>query len=88
MPGTEVNNWAELWRPRCAARSLPAMHEYKVISEKDSTFAGKFDPEAVESALNEHASEGWRLVNSFSTVNLKKFGSEIMFVLERSAPDR
>ena len=61
------------------------MYEYKVISEKDSTFAGGFDPEAIESALNEHAAAGWRLVDSFSTANLKKFGSEIMFILARSA---
>lgn len=60
------------------------MHEYKIITEKDSSFAGRFDGEALEGVLNEHASTGWRVVNSFNITNFKSFGSQLMFVLERS----
>ncbi|MGH3094806.1 MAG: DUF4177 domain-containing protein [Streptosporangiales bacterium] len=61
------------------------MREYKVITEKDSSFRGKFDPEAIEDALNQYAADGWRVVNALHIANvMKSFSAEIMVVLERS----
>jgi hypothetical protein len=61
------------------------MHQYKVITEKDSTFGGKFDAESIESTLNAHAAEGWRLVGGFNVANLKTFGGQVILMMERSA---
>ena len=35
------------------------MKEYKVLSQKDKWFSGKFDPAKLESALNAYAQQGW-----------------------------
>jgi hypothetical protein len=42
------------------------MIEYKVITERDSRFSGKFDPDVLESALNSYAAEAgaWCRVSS------------------------
>lgn len=61
------------------------MVEYKVLTERDSRFSGRFDPEVLESALNSYASEGWRVVQSFLTASLwKSTKAEIVVILERS----
>jgi hypothetical protein len=61
------------------------MVEYKVLTERDSLFAGRFDPEALEKALNNYAAEGWRVVNSFLTASVwKSMKAEIVVILERS----
>jgi hypothetical protein len=59
------------------------MTEYKVITEKDSLFRGKFDGPAIETTLNEHAAQGWRLVNAVSVTNQKTSGSQMVMILER-----
>ncbi len=38
------------------------MKEYKVLTQKDKWFSGKFDPERVEEALNAYAQQGWEVV--------------------------
>jgi hypothetical protein len=38
------------------------MKEYKVLTQKDKWFSGKFDPEKLEQALNAYAVQGWRVV--------------------------
>ena len=38
------------------------MKSYKVMTQKDRFFGGKFNPEKVEEALNSLAKEGWELV--------------------------
>lgn len=38
------------------------MKEYKVLTQKDKWFSGKFDPEKVEEALNAYAQQGWEVV--------------------------
>lgn len=35
------------------------MKEYKVLSQKDKWFSGKFDPQKLEEALNSYAQQGW-----------------------------
>ena len=39
------------------------MKKYKVLTQKDKWFSGKFDPERLESALNAYAEQGWRVVS-------------------------
>jgi hypothetical protein len=62
------------------------MTEYKVMTEKDSMFRGAFDAQAIEASLNQHASEGWRLVSAVSITNQKTSGSQMMMILERPRP--
>lgn len=38
------------------------MKQYKVLSQKDKWFSGKFDPRALESAINAYAEQGWKVV--------------------------
>lgn len=59
--------------------------EYKVVTQKDRMFGGKFNPERVEQALNSYASEGWR-VRSATTATFPSLGGgreELIIVLER-----
>ncbi|NDC75089.1 DUF4177 domain-containing protein [bacterium] len=37
------------------------MKEYKVLTQKDKWFSGKFDPEKLEQAINAYAAQGWRV---------------------------
>ncbi len=59
------------------------MKEYKVLNERANGFK-EIDPEALEATLNKHASEGWRVVNSFSVFSVGR-NSSITTVLEREA---
>ena len=65
------------------------MYEYKVITERDSRFAGSFDPESIEAALNSYASDGWRLAEGFLATSLwKSSKAELVMILERPATAR
>jgi hypothetical protein len=60
------------------------MYEYKVITERDSRFAGSFDPETLEAALNSYAADGWRLAEGFLATSLwKSSKAEVVLILER-----
>jgi hypothetical protein len=60
------------------------MYEYKILTERDSRFAGRFDPEVLEAALNSYAAEGWRVVDGFLAASLwKSVKAEIVVILER-----
>jgi hypothetical protein len=43
--------------------------EYKVLSQQDRRWSGKFSPESVERPLNSYAAEGWRVVSSFAVAS-------------------
>ena len=43
------------------------MKKYKVLTQKDKWFSGRFDPAALEQALNDLASEGWRVISMTSS---------------------
>ncbi len=61
------------------------MKEYKVLTQKDKWFSQKFDPEALEKALNSYASQGWKVVSAV-TANIAGLGGnreEIIIILER-----
>lgn len=61
------------------------LFEYKVLTERDSVLAGRFDPESLETALNGYAVEGWRVIETFLAASLwKSAKAEIIVILERS----
>jgi len=58
---------------------------YKVLTQKDRFFAGKFDPEKLEAAMNSYAAEGWRVI-SVATAEIPSMGrsrDELITVMER-----
>jgi hypothetical protein len=64
------------------------MAQYKVMTQKDRFFRGKFDPEKLESAINSYATQGWQ-VKSVATAKIPgAFGGsgreELIVVLERN----
>ena len=42
------------------------MKEYKVLSQKDKWFSGKFDPLRLEQAINAYAQQGWVVKAAFT----------------------
>jgi hypothetical protein len=61
------------------------MKEYKVLTQKDKWFSGKFDPEKLEQALNGYAAQGWRVI-SCASAKISGFGGnreEMIVILER-----
>lgn len=61
------------------------MTEYKVLTERDAPLRGDFRPQRLESVLNEHAADGWRLVSSYQTHNVWKTPkANIVLILERT----
>lgn len=62
------------------------MKQYKVLSQKDKWFSGKFDPERLESAINSYAQQGWELKAAFTAEIPGLFGAsreEAIMILER-----
>lgn len=60
-------------------------YEYKVLSQKDKWFSGKFDPAILEQAINAYAQQGWRVIGC-ATADIPGFGGprqEFITVLER-----
>ena len=42
------------------------MKEYKVLTQKDKWFSGKFDPQRLEDAINAYAKQGWIVKSAFT----------------------
>lgn len=62
------------------------MKEYKILTQKDKWFSGKFDPAVLEEALNSYAKQGWVVKTAFSADIPAFFGAareEAIIVLER-----
>lgn len=61
------------------------MREYKVLTQKDKIFVGKFDPELLEKAINAYASEGWEVVSMVTAATPSFAGSrdEIIVLFQR-----
>jgi hypothetical protein len=57
------------------------MKEYKVLTQKDKWFSGKFDPENLERALNAYADQGWRVISCATAEAGNR--EEIIVILER-----
>ena len=63
------------------------MKEYKVLSQKDKFFSGKFDPQLLEQAINSYAEQGWEVV-SMATASIPAFGGprdEVIVLFARDA---
>jgi hypothetical protein len=60
--------------------------EYKVLTQQDRRWSGKFTPENLEHTLNSYAVEGWRVVSSFPVASPWTLStSQVMILLERAA---
>jgi hypothetical protein len=66
--------------------SVPDRKQYKLLTQKDKFFEGKFDIARLEDALNHYSSHGW-VVRSMVTPHLAGFSGgpkeEIVVLLER-----
>lgn len=61
------------------------MKEYKVLTQRDKFFGGKFDPVKLETIINSYATEGWTVI-SMATASVIALGGErdeIIIILER-----
>lgn len=61
------------------------MKTYKVMTQKDRFFGGKFNPEKVEEALNAMAKEGWE-IDSVVSAEFPSFGGgrqELVVILSK-----
>ena len=61
------------------------MKKYKVLTQKDKWFSGKFDPQNLEDAINAYAEQGWTVVGC-ATADIPGFGGsrqEFVTILER-----
>ena len=63
----------------------PSKPQYKVITQKDRFFGGKFDPALIERALNEYAQDGWTIVSAVSAdiPGLGGARNELIIILEK-----
>jgi hypothetical protein len=61
------------------------MKRYKVLTQKDRAFGGKFNPEKVEEALNSLGQEGWELkaVATAEFPSLTGGRQELVVILEK-----
>ncbi|MBE6642063.1 MAG: DUF4177 domain-containing protein [Ruminococcaceae bacterium] len=68
-----------------ASEASSARFEYKILSQKDKWFSGKFDPVLLEQAINAYAQQGWRVIGC-ATADIPGFGGprqEFITLLER-----
>jgi hypothetical protein len=59
--------------------------QYKVLTQKDKWFTGKFDPALLEQAMNAYAEPGWS-IKAVTTASIPGFGGnreELVVILER-----
>ena len=81
MPYSTIGNSA----PRSMGSNV-SHREYKVLTQKDKWFSGKFDPEKLEGAINAYARQGWRVIGC-ATASIPGLivGSreEMVIILER-----
>jgi len=68
-----------------ATATPPKPKQYKVLTQKDKWFSGKFDPDSIEQALNAYAQQGWVVRGVRSATIPGAFGArdELIVILER-----
>lgn len=72
-------------RPVAGGDGADAHVEYKVLTQKDRFFGGKFDPLKLEEALNAYALEGWS-VSGIATADISGWSGnrqELVVVMSR-----
>ena len=60
--------------------------QYKVLTQKDKWFSGKFDPEKLEGAINAYAKQGWRFAGCATASMPGLFNGkreEMVIIMER-----
>ena len=75
--------------PEPAASSSGATWEYRILSQRDQLFSGRFDSASITEVLNRLGAQGWRVVTVTSSgVNTLLGGNrdEILIFLERMKP--
>ena len=84
-PTRNFNKMPKLFGDPDGASSRPVTKEYKVLSQKDKWYSGKFDPDMLETALNDYARMGYHVVcSSTATIqSLTGAREEIIIILER-----
>jgi hypothetical protein len=61
--------------------------EYKVLSQQDRRWSGKFTPENLETTLNSYAAEGCRVVGTVPVASPWSISTaQVMILLERETP--
>ena len=48
--------------PQAQDQSTKSLKVYKVISQSDKWFTGRFSPQSLEQALNAYADQGWKVI--------------------------
>ena len=63
------------------------MKEYKILTQKDKWFSGKFDPLKLEEAINAYAKEGWVVVTCATATfpGIMAGREELVTVMQRDA---
>jgi hypothetical protein len=56
--------------------------EYKLLTQTDSFFGGKFDPDKVGAAIGSYATMGWTVVGT-ATDRLGRSRDSLMVLMER-----
>lgn len=89
MPSVESPEWLDDLEPSSGQATPPALSrgrkQYKVLTQKDKWFSGKFDPQRLEEAVNSYASQGWS-VKGIATASVPGFGGnrdELIVLMER-----
>ena len=60
--------------------------EYKVLTQQDRRWSGKFSPENLERTLNSYAAEGWRVVSTLPVSSPWSLSTaQVMILLERES---
>jgi uncharacterized protein DUF4177 len=82
IPVPAIQQATASWK---AKRKEIDVKEYKVLTQKDRFFGGKFDPERLEKAINSYATEGWSVVSvaTASIPSLTGTREEMIVVMER-----
>lgn len=62
------------------------MKQYKILTQKDKWFSGKFDPQKLEEAINAYAEQGWIVKAAFTAEIpgiMSRAREESIIILER-----
>ena len=71
------------WRPY-QSRGGQNVYEYKVLTERDGRFSGRFDPESLEEVLNADAADRWRVASGLLATSVWKYSkTDVVVIQER-----
>lgn len=81
----DVSEKVKLFTVSRTAAPSSGKKEYKVLSQKDKWYSGKFDPSMLEKALNDYAEMGYQVIcSSTATIqSLTGAREEMIIILER-----